>query len=515
VLTDIFGKQTRLKQSTYFTRQLLRTGLSEYSYNVGFLRENFGLESNEYRGFAFSIRHHYGISDRLTLGFRAEGSGDVLGGGPVAKFVPEMAGIIDIALSGSSNFETGRGGYAGFLGYRYSGGKMNTSLSLRGFSRDYSTVSEAATDELVDAENERKRYLIGAGIGYSLMELGSLSASYTMNKDYGDKSDRTITTSYSKNLSPRTSLQVRLASTKTSGSEEDNGSSFEVFAGIRHHFDKGPTLSTDLQVGKHSNTERFQVQKNTPLGEGLGYRASIERTGQEDAPNAYMLNPSVRYNWKYGTYELRHSGRYPDSGDNQNALNISASGGIAYVSGAFGLSRSIRDSFGLVRVGGVQGVPVMVNGQKIGKTDSSGKLFVSELSSYVNTQVSIDSTNIPIDHTIKEVTRNVSLPLRSGSIIDFQVEKFQAVTGFLKAREAGKVISLEYYDFTITEGENVITFPSGKDGEFYAENITPGKHKVSFDYSGRTYAFMIEVPVSEEIFVDLGEILLKIDETSQ
>jgi outer membrane usher protein FimD/PapC len=511
VMTDIFGKKTRLKKHYYFTRQLLKRGLSEYSYNVGFLRENFGVESNEYGGFAFSIRHHFGVSDSLTLGLRAEGSGDVLGGGPVAVFIPANSGIVELALSGSSEFETGLGGHAGFLRYGYSGGKINASLNLEGFSRNYYTVSEAAVEDVLAAEDEKKRYSVGAGTGYSLMKMGSISANYTMTRNYGDKSVSTIAASYSRNVTPRTSLQVRLVNTETEGSEEGDGSSFEVFAGIRHHFDKGPSLSSDVQVGKDNSKERVQIQKNAPLGEGLGYRASIERTEQEDAPNAYMLNPSVRYNWKYGTYGLRHSGRYPDSGDNQNSLNLSASGGIAFVGGAFGMSRPIRDSFGLVRVGGIQGVPVLVNGHVVGKTNSSGKVFVPELSSYVNTQVSIDSRNIPIDYTIKEVTRNVSPPLRSGSVIDFQVEKFQAVTGFLKARKADKVIPLEYYDFTVIAGEKEIAFPTGTQGEFCVENMPPGRHKVSFEYEGKEYVFLIVVPASEEIFVDLGEIHLKID----
>ena len=44
---DPFGREERVQSPFYFTDTVLREGLSEYSYNMGF-SENFGAESNDY-----------------------------------------------------------------------------------------------------------------------------------------------------------------------------------------------------------------------------------------------------------------------------------------------------------------------------------------------------------------------------------------------------------------------------------------------------------------------------------
>jgi outer membrane usher protein FimD/PapC len=50
------------------------------------------------------------------------------------------------------------------------------------------------------------------------------------------------------------------------------------------------------------------------------------------------------------------------------------------------------------------------------------------------------------------------------------------------------------------------TFPTGKGGEFYLENLRAGAYRASFEYKGRECAAELKVPDSEETIVDLGGI---------
>ena len=84
VIKDPFGREQRIVYPFYFAETLLEKGLHEYSYNVGFLRRKFGEESDRYGPIAFSAFHNYGLSDRVTLGGRGEGTGDGANLGPQA-----------------------------------------------------------------------------------------------------------------------------------------------------------------------------------------------------------------------------------------------------------------------------------------------------------------------------------------------------------------------------------------------------------------------------------------------
>jgi outer membrane usher protein len=74
VLKDPFGREQRVNLPYYFSDILLKKGLHDYSYNIGFLREDFGTVSNRYKDFLFLGFHRYGINDSLTAGARAEAS---------------------------------------------------------------------------------------------------------------------------------------------------------------------------------------------------------------------------------------------------------------------------------------------------------------------------------------------------------------------------------------------------------------------------------------------------------
>jgi len=66
VITDAFGRERILSTPYYYTDRLLREGLHEYSYSIGFRREDFGEKSFSYSngaflGFEVNMEKYYSI----------------------------------------------------------------------------------------------------------------------------------------------------------------------------------------------------------------------------------------------------------------------------------------------------------------------------------------------------------------------------------------------------------------------------------------------------------------------
>jgi outer membrane usher protein len=491
VIRDSFGREQRLRYPFYFTDILLRKGLHDYSYNVGFLREEFGVESNRYTNLAFSAFHRYGISDSFTIGFRAEGGKGNYNLGPQASYLIPNAGVITLSLSGSRDDDR-EYGYAGSLNYEYWGRKISTRLLLKGYSEDYSTILSEPSDEKI-------KYEAAAGVGFGTKDFGSLSLDFTTIKKYQGQNSETYRATY---LRPLTKNSTIFTTFKRIREKE---SSDEFLVGIIYYFGRYTSLSTSYQRSEDTTTEVVQLQKNPPVGEGFGYRALYERTCDKDR-SMNTINPFLQYNSRFGIY----TGEYKAHSINDKTsetYQVTASGGIAYVGNTIGLSRPIYDSFGVVKVGNVEGVRVYHENQEIGRTDSSGRVFLPNLLSYYDNVISINDKDIPINYSLSEVIRYVSPPLRSGSYITFGVTKIQAITGVLKIRIDGVVEPVEYYEVRMTLDGEALTFPTGKGGEFYIENVKAGKHKASFTYMEKTCLFDIIIPESDEMIIDLGEII--------
>ncbi len=105
------------------------------------------------------------------------------------------------------------------------------------------------------------------------------------------------------------------------------------------------------------------VQRTLPSDEGIGYRLRATTHEQFDA--------GVGYTWPFGEYTVEAS-----SFEGSSAARATASGGVGVIAGRAFMSRLITDSFGLVRVGDLEGIRVFHEGNPIGRTDRSGEIVL-------------------------------------------------------------------------------------------------------------------------------------------
>jgi len=492
VIRDPFGREERLSYPFYFTDTVLKQGLHEYSYNIGFLRNDFGIESDSYGKPAFSLFHRYGLTDDLSVGVTAEGEGRLINMGPTASFSSNRFGLLNASMAGSYDRVRG-GGIAVSISHIYQGPRFGSMLLLKGYSRGYATIDNTIFGPLT-------KYEAGVGISYGSRGFGSAALNYTKTENY-DAPDRTvISATYSVSVFRDSSVYLSFSHIKDSGITDN-----QVFGGLTYYPWKDASASASFVKQKGSDTETLQMQENPPYREGLGYRATISRDSSQPE-TAYTIDPYLQYNSPYGIFSGEYISRMGKSGDS-STYELTAAGGLVYVGGTAGISQPVADSFGVVKVGDLKGVKVYNNNLEMGETDSSGKLIVPNLNSYYDNQISVGNQHIPINYSLPEFSKTVSPALRSGSVIEFKAARIQGITGFLKIRSKGALSDAEFYEVKMMVDGREMTFPTGRKGEFYLENIKPGKYRASMVYMGKTCSFDIMIPYMPDMIINLGELV--------
>jgi len=487
VIRDSFGREQRVNTSFYSSDRSLRAGLHEYSYNVGALRENYGVASNDYGPLAVAGFHRYGWSDTLTVGFRAEGRSGRANAGPAATIVLGAAGLLNVAASISE--DGGQSGGAGLVSYSYLGQHFNASLFARKDSPSYAT--------LVDVGIDRRNYEVAGNVGYSSPQWGSMSAGLFTYKPYDNQERKGASMSYGRPLfDGRASFFVTLVNERA----QDTRTS--IFAGFSYNFDVDYSLNAYYQRLRGGTSESLQFQKAQPVGDGLGYVLGISRNEYDGESNT-QFTPSFQYNSRWAT--VRGFAQQSDGQGAPRNYSLAVAGGIAWAEGLVAAGRPVTDSFGVVKVDSLEGVKVSVNGQSIGTTASDGRLFVPSLASFLDNQITIDVANVPLDYTFPESTRTVSPAYRAGAVINFEARQLRAFIGKLAVRMNGEVRPAERVQVTLNVEGRPLEFVTGRGGEFYVEDLKAGRYTAHLGADGTRCSFEFVVTEATGPMTDLGE----------
>lgn len=491
VVRDAAGREERFLVPFYFSDVVLARGLSDFSYSLGAPRRNLGQASWDYGSLTFLGYHRWGISDALTLGGRAEANGDGFNAGPEAAVVLGHYGTVTAA----ANLSSGRGrspGYSGALSWVYAGRVVGGRLFARTFSPDYVTVDESVA-------LQRTRTEAGAGLNISNRTLGSLSVDYSRRTLLERSAEDSLSAGYSRRL--WRSAQVRLSARWTRGEQSKR----ELFVGISAYPWAATTVSAGVWSEDGKESLALDALRSVPLGEGFGYGVSARlpfATGGESQGSA-----NVQYKQKFGLFSAGFNLTDAPGSERLETYRLSAAGGLGWAGGTIGVTRPITDSFGVARVGDLPGVRVYQNGQLVGRTNASGKVFLPELASYLDNQISIENRDVPLEYSVPALTKLVSPPLRSGSAVKFEADRIQGATGAIFVRSGGPIVPLEFAIFSLQVGGSLQENSTGKGGEFYIENLPAGRHTGTATPEGRPCRFILEIPVTTEFIVEISPVV--------
>lgn len=496
IIKDTYGREQEINQDYYFAEAPLSRGLHEYSYNIGSVRLDYGNASSHYGKLATSLYHRYGLNDNLTLGLRAESMGANVNAGPQVLLRTDQVGVISAAMAASHAPELGSG-LAGQLGYSYRRGDFNTKLLLRKAQKNYILANSHVTTSQPDIN-------VIAGVSYGSSSVGIWGLNYNTSSQYDGTDYRTTSLSYSKALFNKVSLTGTLTHLSTQSSSV-NSSENSFFIGVSYYPQNNLAVRATHHEKGQTQTDTLQISKNPPLGEGWGYRVRDESISSESR-HSNMLDSYVQWNAKHGTV----SANYRSDGGS-DSYQTALTGAVGYIDGKFGFSRPIYDSFGLVRVGDLEGVRISRNNQVVGKTNADGEVFIPNMGSYLENQISIDDKDIPIDYEFKVKEIYVAPGFRSGALINFNIKRIQAISGRLKISTENGLKILENKDIRLVDMVSGSSLADpvvvGKGGEFYIEDIKAGLYQGSVANSGKTCIFNLVIPENREFFTELGDVI--------
>jgi outer membrane usher protein len=488
VVTDADGHVRKIEIPYYRSTQLLAPGVEEYSYSAGFRRLDVGSESFSYGTPAFLGFHKAGIFNWLTGGLRAEGDGNLLNGGPTAAFTLGLLGEINstFALSCSDGIT----GYAGEVDYSYLSTRFGVRVSGKYLSSSYSTLS-------LTPDADKPQWEGSVSLAFNTALTGSFSAGASYTRMWGGSERETLTLSYARPLGENLQLTAILAGIVEEGTLQYQGS-----VGVRILIGEalcGLSYGSDGTSGGVS----ADIQKSVSRGTGVGYSGSVQEARDGAQQMTFDGSASLTYNGRYGTCSAAATYRHDES---SIGMELNAKGSLVLIDNSLQLSRSITDSFALVKVEGVPGLRVKYSNQYVGVTDRAGRAIVPGLTSYNENEVSIERADIPMSFTSGVTRVFVSPPYRGGGVVSFTVTRLQALTGKLFIVKDGARTPAAFAGLEVTVGPEVISSVVGIDGAFYLENIPAGTYRARLLMEDRVVAFNLVVPQGEESLVDLGEI---------
>ena len=441
VVRDLLGREQVVTQSFYASPELLRPGLRDFSLELGVVRNDYGLASNDYGQALLVGTDRVGITDDLTAEIHGEALKDQQTLGVSGAWIAPLGGVLSGAVAGSHSLQ-GDG-----------------ALWVIGLQRTASRLSLGVNFQLADAHFARLGILPGETVprrqiqgdaSIALGRLGSLGFIGT-RQEFAD-SPAIELASLRHNVEVGRFGFLSLAVTRTRAAQSDTA--FEL--NFTHTL--GSRTSSSLSAVSQAGVQQVvaQVQRNLPAGDGFGYRVAAGAGGTADREATFNLQNSV------GTYTLD-----AETYGGSTRTEASASGGVTLFAGEVFPSRQITGSFAVAEVEGQPGVRVYAENQLVGRTDSSGRILLPDLRPYQDNRVSIDQSDLPLDAQITGVETNAVPYLNGGTLLRFAVVHPHGALIQINL-ESGEPLPPGVLVQLVGQEQ---AFPSGLDGSVYVTGL--------------------------------------------
>ncbi|ERL55107.1 Sigma-fimbriae usher protein [Psychrobacter aquaticus CMS 56] len=418
VVTDALGQSTTLNFSLYDAHRLLQPGLSDWSVELGAVRENYGLESFDYgNDIAASGTWRYGVSDRFTAETHAEVTNDLTNAGVGGTWLlGRSGGILFASLAGSES--QGQGGMQYSTNYSWNNSRFNIGINAIGTIGDYRDVGT----QYGSAPARRSEQI---STGYSTQSLGSFGVSYNQVTQAERETTQFASAYWSKSFGRR--LRVSANYNHDINDAANNSASLSASLSL----DRNRSMSNSIQHTDSRTDFASEVSQSAPSTGGLGWRAQARHSldGSEDSTD--------RKDSTGGLAELNYRGRYGQvqagirGNDGDYASYASATGALVKMGGGLFAARHINSGFAVVSTGGIANVPVSLQNSPIGTTNSRGLLLISPLNAYQDNKIGINPLELPADLRIDKVSIEATPTDRAGVLVAFGITPVRSASVIL------------------------------------------------------------------------------------
>lgn len=472
VVTDLLGREQIISGSFYSGPTLLRAGLEDYSAELGFIRENYAVISNDYGQFLAAGTYRKGITETLTAELHSEITADYQTVGISGAWLWDTIGIVSTGAAAS--YREGEWGSMGVIGYEHSGKGMNIGGSLKTATKEFAQIG-------IPFLPPRLEGLVYAG--YGMPDMGSVSVNY-IRKDYRDRDDISVVgLNYQYAWPDIGSLQLSAIRTLSPHLDTSFSVYFSKALGDRRSGSIGYSVDSD-----HSS-KSFRLKKNLPTGPGEAYALAADIVGDRKRFEA-------QYEWQtyYGTY-----GAAVSRTDHTDSVRATATGAIVTMDGERFFSRHIDQSFAVVDTGDYAGVGIYKDNRYTGETGLGGKLLVPNLRAYEKNPIRIEEGDLPLDSSLPYVTYDAIPAYRSGVSVPFPLKKIKRAVLAVVLEEGGTPPT----GAIVTIEGNEREFPLGRDGKVFLEGLHE-HNDIHILWAVGSCRFSLEYPRTDDPMPYLG-----------
>ncbi|MEH6809998.1 MAG: fimbria/pilus outer membrane usher protein [Hyphomonas oceanitis] len=392
VVTDVLGRETIVTTQFYAAPQLLRPGLADYSLEAGWLREDFGLQSNHYSDPFLAGGYARGLTDTLTMGARAEISDDVYIAGLSATKSGTHFGVIETsaALSGSD----GHTGSQFQLSHEYRSRSLTLGSTVTYASEAYKRIGE---------DGALPRTTARAFVGWNIDAIGAATLNWV-------KQDARTGKDYSAvgfGLNSRWK-RASIAISALKATEPDD--TFLASLRVSVPFGSDGTAASGLDYRNNNLGVEARFRRSAPRSGGLGYNIEMERDGIDRFAGGMVYRGAVgEASADVSDIEGRRAGR------------LGLRGGLAYFGSELVVAPAITDSMALVELNGEAGVRVYHDRQLAGVTDKRGRLVISDIRNHETNVVAFEPTDLPLTADFSKTEVTLVPGFRTGHRVEFGI----------------------------------------------------------------------------------------------
>ncbi len=444
LITDALGRQQAVMFPYYTSNILLAPGLTDYSFEGGFLRKNYGLKSFDYSGTpVISGSWKQGVSNSLTWTAHTEVAHGFVLAGVGANVAIGRAGVGNFAVAASSG--TGSGWLLD-AGYSWHGNATSFSVDHQQASRGYMDVADFIQGQPMVRQQDR----ISAAL--DLRNKGSFSIGYLAQILPDNPPSRYVTFGWSHGIGKVASINVGL------NYDLENNSGSSVFASFFTSL--GGHRNGSIEVTRQDSAWQTQANIEKPADPtgGFGWLVSAGNNNGGRLEGTWVM-PSLRLT----------TGLWSNAGGNFGYAE--AAGSMVLMDGRVFAARAIDGAFALVSSNGVPGVPVTLENRLQGNTNSGGWLLVTPLNSNQLNRIALETLGLSADLDLTQPVQQVVPASGVGVTVNFPLRHvssviIEVVDSLGTPLPAGTTVSWKGHPDMVT----------GYGGEIYLEN--PGVHEV-------------------------------------
>jgi len=458
VTRDVFGQETATVVPYVRYDSMLKEGLHDFSYDAGYLRQNYATSSNDYGNFAAVATHRYGVTNWLTIEGHAEGMADRGNLGGVVQWTMPVLGLVGVGGAASTGKSTATGISTGT-------GKLG-KLFVQRNERDWSVgaAAQQQSQNYVDIASEpgqirtlgTRQFSASARVTdrnwLNVLGLRTNDLTGTFN---------TATLGWTISLTPSATLTASLS--QYSGSTQATNHVFAVFLSMPLGERDYASVSFERRSNPSETNALLNVSRNLLETDSFGYRVLA---GQQSNDKRLEVGAFARTG--VGEFGIEAA----DSFGTQ-ATRAYARGGIAAAGGEWRISRYLDQSFAMVKVADFKDVQVYANSQPVGKTDANGVAVIPRLSGFLPNRITFEAEDIPLEGAFGENAKDVKIANRMGIVVDMGVVR--SISATLTLTEAAGPVPA---GASVRVGEAKDEFPVARQGRVYVSGLDRGKPNV-------------------------------------